>query len=96
MSARGWAFGYLGGGLALALQLALYLGHDSLGMESEHGRAALLPALGHLVGRLHDHSAAQGCTSIKNHGGERGVSALTAGFTDWAARTRRRVRCSAS
>ena len=33
LSSRGWAFGYLGGGLALAGHLAVYLGHDALGMS---------------------------------------------------------------
>ncbi|GAA3884905.1 MFS transporter [Saccharothrix violaceirubra] len=33
VSTRGWAFGYLGGGLALALHLALFLGHDALGLS---------------------------------------------------------------
>ena len=33
LSARGWAFGYLGGGLALALNLATYLGRDALGLS---------------------------------------------------------------
>lgn len=35
LSSQGWAFGYLGGGVALALQLALYLGHDALGLSSD-------------------------------------------------------------
>lgn len=35
LSSRGWAIGYLGSGVALALQLALYLGHDALGMTSD-------------------------------------------------------------
>jgi UMF1 family MFS transporter len=35
VSARGWAFGYLGGGVALALQLAFYLGHESFGVSQE-------------------------------------------------------------
>ncbi|MBE1494065.1 UMF1 family MFS transporter [Amycolatopsis lexingtonensis] len=34
VSTRGWAFGYLGGGLALALQLAVYVFHDSLGLST--------------------------------------------------------------
>lgn len=34
LSARGWAFGYLGGGLALAVHLGIYLGHDALGLSS--------------------------------------------------------------
>jgi UMF1 family MFS transporter len=33
VSTRGWAFGYLGGGLLLALNLALYLGRDRLGVS---------------------------------------------------------------
>ncbi|MDT8912760.1 MFS transporter [Amycolatopsis sp. PS_44_ISF1] len=35
VSAKGWAFGYLGGGVALALQLAFYLSRDSLGVSTE-------------------------------------------------------------
>lgn len=43
VSARGWAFGYLGGGLALALQLALFLQHESLGLtEGEAVRLCFL------------------------------------------------------
>lgn len=34
LSSRGWAFGYLGGGLALIVHLAIYLGHDALGLSS--------------------------------------------------------------
>ncbi|MEU5261986.1 MFS transporter [Amycolatopsis sp. NPDC021455] len=34
VSTRGWAFGYLGGGLALALQLAVYVFHDSVGLST--------------------------------------------------------------
>src|ERR1700712_1449291 len=34
-SSRGWAFGYLGGGLLLAVNLAMYLGHDSIGLGQE-------------------------------------------------------------
>jgi UMF1 family MFS transporter len=33
VSARGWGFGYLGGGLLLALNLVLYLGHDTFGLS---------------------------------------------------------------
>ncbi|GAA3075535.1 MFS transporter [Streptosporangium carneum] len=33
VSARGWGFGYLGGGLLLALNLALFLGHETLGVS---------------------------------------------------------------
>ena len=31
-SSRGWAWGYLGGGLLLLVNLAMYLGHDALGL----------------------------------------------------------------
>lgn len=34
VSSRGWAVGYLGGGLLLAANLALFLGHDSVGLTS--------------------------------------------------------------
>lgn len=34
VSTRGWAFGYAGGGLLLALNLALVTAHDSLGLTS--------------------------------------------------------------
>ncbi|MGH3879180.1 MAG: MFS transporter [Actinophytocola sp.] len=43
LSTRGWAFGYLGSGLALALQLAVYLSHESLGLTE--GNAAQLAFL---------------------------------------------------
>src|SRR5699024_9325111 len=33
VSSRGWAIGYLGGGLALALQLAFYLSRDAFGIS---------------------------------------------------------------
>nr|WP_218860853.1 MFS transporter [Petropleomorpha daqingensis] len=33
ISSRGWAFGYLGGALLLALNLGLFIGHDSLGVS---------------------------------------------------------------
>ncbi|WP_019546310.1 MFS transporter [Streptomyces sulphureus] len=33
VSARGWAFGYVSGALVLALDLGLFLGHESLGVE---------------------------------------------------------------
>lgn len=45
VSARGWGFGYLGGGLLLAVHLALFLGHESLGVsEGEAVRISLSSA----------------------------------------------------
>ncbi len=35
VSARGWAFGYLGGGCALALHLVIYLGHEAVGLDAD-------------------------------------------------------------
>jgi MFS transporter, UMF1 family len=45
VSARGWAIGYLGGGLLLALNLGLFLGHDALGLSTGYAvRICLLSA----------------------------------------------------
>jgi MFS transporter, UMF1 family len=45
VSSRGWAWGYLGGGLLLALNLVLVLAHGALGLEKELAvRLSLLSA----------------------------------------------------
>ena len=45
VSSRGWAFGYLGGGLLLAVNLVMLLVHDSLGLsEGQAARVSLLSA----------------------------------------------------
>ena len=45
VSARGWAFGYLGGGLLLLINLAMVLGHDAVGLDKELAvRLSLLSA----------------------------------------------------
>ncbi|MDP9844418.1 MFS transporter [Streptosporangium lutulentum] len=45
VSAQGWGFGYLGGGLLLAVHLVLFLGHDSFGVsEGDAVRLALSSA----------------------------------------------------
>lgn len=45
VSSRGWAVGYLGGAVLLSLNLALFLGHESVGLtEGEAVRVALLSA----------------------------------------------------
>jgi UMF1 family MFS transporter len=62
-SSRGWAWGYLGGGLLLALNLGLFLGHDAFGLgEGTAVRVSLLSAALWWaaftvipVARLHDH-----------------------------------------
>ena len=45
VSSRGWAFGYLGGGLLLALNLGLVVGHDAIGLgEGDAVRVSLFTA----------------------------------------------------
>jgi MFS transporter, UMF1 family len=45
VSSRGWAWGYLGGGLLLALNLVMVLAHDALGLDKELAvRLSLLSA----------------------------------------------------
>jgi UMF1 family MFS transporter len=45
VSSRGWAFGYLGGGVLLAINLGMFLGHEQLGLgESFAVRLSLLSA----------------------------------------------------
>jgi UMF1 family MFS transporter len=45
VSSRGWAFGYLGGGLLLLVNLAIVLGHDAVGIGTELAvRISLLSA----------------------------------------------------
>jgi MFS transporter, UMF1 family len=45
VSSRGWAWGYLGGGILLAVNLAVYLGHDTFGLgEGMAVRLSLLSA----------------------------------------------------
>jgi UMF1 family MFS transporter len=80
LSSRGWAFGFLGGGIALALNLATYLGRDALGLsESAAVRvcfvtAGLWWAAFTLIplSRMRSYRPPQGT--------ERGLSVLTGGF----------------
>lgn len=82
VSARGWAFGYLGGGIALAAQLAFYLSRDAFGVsESMAVRICYLSsglwwAAFTLIPlrRLREHQ--------RPHGGERGFALLGAGFVE--------------
>ncbi|GLU48798.1 MFS transporter [Nocardiopsis ansamitocini] len=46
VSSRGWAMGYLGGALLLTLNLGLFLGHESLGMEQGHAVRICLVSAG--------------------------------------------------
>jgi UMF1 family MFS transporter len=45
VSSRGWAFGYLGGGILLLINLGIVLGHDAMGVDKELAvRISLLSA----------------------------------------------------
>ncbi|MGQ0773851.1 MAG: MFS transporter [Pseudonocardiales bacterium] len=80
LSSRGWAFGYLGSGTALVLQLAIYLGRDGLGLsESDAVRVCFLIsgvwwAAFTLIplSRLRRHQPPQAA--------DRGLAVLTGGF----------------
>ncbi|WP_433274216.1 MFS transporter [Actinosynnema sp. CS-041913] len=82
VSSRGWAFGYLGGGLALAVQLGLFIGHDAIGL-SEGAAVRVGFVLSGLwwagftlipLARLKRHQ--------EPHGGETGASVITGGFRE--------------
>jgi UMF1 family MFS transporter len=79
LSTRGWAFGYLGSGTALLVQLVVYLMHDSLGI-TEGGAARIAFVLSGLwwaaftlipLRRLKDHQ--------RPHGFEHGPGGVLAG-----------------
>jgi UMF1 family MFS transporter len=80
LSARGWAFGYLGGGVCLTLNLATYLGHDALGLSEAAAMrvcfltAGLWWAAFTLIplSRMRRYQPSQG--------NERGLLVLTSGF----------------
>ncbi len=79
LSTRGWAFGYLGSGTALLVQLVVYLMHESLGL-TEGGAARIAFLLSGLwwaaftlipLRRLKDHQ--------RPHGGEHGPGGVLVG-----------------
>jgi len=82
LSSRGWAFGYLGGGVALAIQLAITLSADSLGITAgDAARIAFVISGVWWAGftfipltRLARHQAP--------HGTEHGGSVISAGFKE--------------
>ncbi len=85
LSSRGWAYGYLGGGVCLLIQLAITIFSEDLGITS--GDAARIAfvisgiwwALFTLIPltRLRSHQAP--------HGAEHGASVITAGFKELGA-----------
>ncbi|MGH3940662.1 MAG: MFS transporter [Pseudonocardiaceae bacterium] len=88
VSSRGWALGFLGGGIALIVQLTIYLGRDGLGL-SEPGAVRVCFVITGLwwaaftlipLSRLRRHQAPQGT--------ERGIAVLTGGFRQLGATLR--------
>ena len=75
VSSRGWALGYLGGGLLLALNLVLVTLHDPVGL-SEGGavRVSLLSA-GLWWAGLHPHPRARPARPARHHGDPGGRAA---------------------
>jgi UMF1 family MFS transporter len=88
LSAQGWAWGYLGGGVALALNLITYLGRDQLGLSEPAAvrlcfvTAGLWWAAFTLIplARMRRYQPPQGT--------ERGLQMLTAGFRQLAGTLR--------
>lgn len=82
LSTKGWAFGYLGGGVALAVQLAVYLAHESLGITE--GNAAQIAFL--LSGIWWAAFTTIPLRRLRNHQSprepEHGGSVLTGGFRE--------------
>jgi UMF1 family MFS transporter len=80
LSSRGWAFGFLGGGIALALNLATYLGRGALGLSESAAVRVCFVTVGLWwagftfipLARMRSYQPAQGS--------ERGLSVLTGGF----------------
>jgi UMF1 family MFS transporter len=80
LSARGWAFGYLGGGACLTLNLATYLGRDALGLSESAAVRVCFLTVGLWwaaftvipLSRMRGYQPPQGT--------ERGLSILTSGF----------------
>ena len=55
VSSRGWALGYLGGGLLLAIDLVLVLAHDTFGLDKAMAVRLCFVTAGALVGRVRVH-----------------------------------------
>lgn len=82
LSTRGWAFGYLGGGVALLLQLMLYLFHEDLGLAESTAVRIIFVLSGLWWAGFAIIPLRALRTHQRPHGAERGVSVLAAGFRE--------------
>ena len=80
VSSRGWALGYLGGGLLLVANLALFSAHEALGLSAGHAvRISLLSAgVWWALFTLIPLRTLRDRGSVRS--GERGAAVITAGF----------------
>jgi UMF1 family MFS transporter len=88
LSARGWAFGYLGGGFALALNLATYLGRDALGLSESAAVRLCFVTAGVWWGAFSFIPLARMRRYQPAQGSERGLQVLTGGFRQLAGTLR--------
>jgi MFS transporter, UMF1 family len=82
LSTRGWAFGYLGGGVALLLQLMLYLFHEDLGLAESTAVRIIFVLSGLWWAGFAIIPLRALRTHQRPHGAERGASVLVAGFRE--------------
>ncbi|GAA2806889.1 MFS transporter [Saccharopolyspora taberi] len=80
LSSRGWAFGYLGGGLALGLHLVIYLGHDAVGLSTDAAVRLIFFSSGLWWAAFTLLPLAALRRHQRPEGSERGASVITAGF----------------
>lgn len=88
LSARGWAWGYLGGGLALALNLATYMERDALGLSESAAVRVCFVTAGAWWAAFSFFPLARMRSYQPPQGGERGLRVLTAGFRQLAGTLR--------
>ena len=80
LSTRGWAFGFLGGGVALGLNLAIYLGRDALGISESAAVRVCFATAGLWWATFTLIPLARMRSYQPPQGDERGLSVLTGGF----------------
>src|SRR5688500_17752739 len=82
VSARGWAYGYLGGGVALAIQLVITLRADSLGLTSGDAARIAFVISGIWWAAFTIIPLTRLTTHQAPHGREEGVSVISGGFKE--------------